>query len=139
MSNFEIIEQRISLVRKYLDSLEAYKGYTREQIESDTMIRASLERILYLAVQASIDLAEEVIAFKKLRKPASYSEAFDIIAGANFISRDLTERMIKMTGFRNVIAHDYVELDYDKVYDVLHNRLSDIAEFLGIAENLPLT
>jgi uncharacterized protein YutE (UPF0331/DUF86 family) len=35
-----------------------------------------------------------------------------------------------MTGFRNIVAHDYKTLDYDIVYDVLQNRLRSIDTFL---------
>ena len=40
--------------------------------------------------------------------------------------------MGRMAGFRNIIAHDYVDIDYDKVYDILQNRLIDIEEFLEV-------
>jgi uncharacterized protein YutE (UPF0331/DUF86 family) len=36
--------------------------------------------------------------------------------------------MVGMVGFRNVVAYDYEKIDYDIVYDVLQNRLSDKVE-----------
>jgi len=42
----------------------------------------------------------------------------------------LAEKMIKMVGFRNILAHDYAEINYDIVYDVLQNKLPDIEEFI---------
>ena len=35
-----------------------------------------------------------------------------------------------MAGFRNILAHAYEDVDGDIVYDVLQNRLKDLAEFL---------
>jgi len=35
-----------------------------------------------------------------------------------------------MAGFRNILAHAYEDVDGDIVYDVLQNRLTDLAEFL---------
>jgi len=40
--------------------------------------------------------------------------------------------MVKMVGFRDIISHDYGEIDYDIVYDILHHRLKDIEEFIEI-------
>ncbi len=59
------------------------------------------------------------------------SEAFHILNEEDIISNQLTEKMVKMVGFRNVMAHDYEKINYDIVYDVLHKRLKDIEEFIG--------
>ncbi|HAS84751.1 MAG TPA: hypothetical protein DCS23_01600 [Candidatus Yonathbacteria bacterium] len=71
MSNKDTIENKISLVRKYLARLEVYKKYSPEEIENDQFISGSLERYLYLVVQATIDTAEAMIAYRKLRKPVT--------------------------------------------------------------------
>ncbi len=46
------------------------------------------------------------------------------------INKDLTEKMVKMTGLRNIIAHDYEKINYEIIADVLKNRLKDIEQFL---------
>lgn len=130
MTNFSVIENKISYLKKYIQILKGYKQYTREQIEKDTNIRGMNERYLYLASQSTIDLAEAVLSFKDLRKPTTLSETFYILQEAEIIDNDLAEKMIKMVGFRNVLAHDYVEINYDIVYDVLQNKLPEIEEFI---------
>ena len=42
--------------------------------------------------------------------------------------------MVKLVGFRNVLAHEYEELNYEILYDVLKIRLQDIKEFLKVSE-----
>lgn len=36
-----------------------------------------------------------------------------------------------MAGFRNIIAHDYEDIDFSLIYDVLKYNLVDIEEFVG--------
>ena len=44
-----------------------------------------------------------------------------------------------MTGFRNIVAHDYEKINYDIVFDVLNNRLGDIKDFISaVKKNLNL-
>lgn len=136
MSNLTVIENKISEAKKYLKILERYMKYSKEEIVNDIDIKGALERYLYLAAQSVIDLADAIIAYKKFRKPTTLSESFHILNEENIISNELTEKMIKMTGFRNVIAHDYGKLNYDIVYNVLHNGLRDIEEFLEIASKI---
>lgn len=136
MSNLTVIENKISEARKYLKILERYMKYSKEEIVNDIDIKGALERYLYLAAQSVIDLADAIIAFKKFRKPTTLSESFYILNEENIISGELTEKMVKMTGFRNTIAHDYGKLNYDIVYNTLHNNLKDIEEFLEIASQI---
>lgn len=93
-----------------------------------------MERYLYLVTHSAIDLAQSVIAYKKLRKPTTMAESFRILYEAGLISQELTESLVQMTGFRNVIAHAYEELDYDIVVDVLHNGKKDVIAFLEAIE-----
>ncbi|MCD6085465.1 DUF86 domain-containing protein [bacterium] len=89
-----------------------------------------VERYLYLDCQSAIDLAEAVIAFKDFRKPTTLSENFYILNEEKIISGVLTEKMIKMTEFRNIVAYDYTKINYEILYDVFQNRLKDFEEFL---------
>lgn len=134
MSGIKVIENKISSAKKYLKILKRYHSYKKEEIEENIDIRGAVERYLYLAVQATIDLAEAVIAYKCFRKPTTMSEAFDILNEENFISPRLTAELVKMVGFRNIITHDYDKIDYDILYNVLKKGRKDIESLLKSIE-----
>jgi len=131
MTNNFIIESKISSIQKYLQILKEFQKFSQKQIEEDLYLKGSSERYLYLLTQSVLDLAEAVISFKNLRRPQTYSEFFDILQEEKFILPDLTEKLVKMAKFRNVIAHDYENLDFGIIYDVLQNHLQDVEEFLS--------
>lgn len=130
MTNIAVIENKISAVRKYLKILERYEKYSVAQLSGNTDLKGAAERYLYLATQATIDLADAIIAYKKLRKPTTFSESFHILNEEKILSDDLTEKLVKMAGLRNIIAHDYEKINYEIIVDVLQNRLGDIEKFL---------
>lgn len=131
MTNISVIESKTSSILKYLNILKGFQSYSQKELEEDLTLRGAVERYLYLLSQAAIDLAESLIAFKDFRRPTTYSESFDILQEENIISHDLTEKLINMAKFRNIIAHDYENLDFGIIYDILQNHLEDINEFLG--------
>ena len=88
MTSYNVIENKVSSTRKYLSILERYEKYSKEEIENNLDIRGAIERYLYLAVQSTIDLAESMIAFKKLRKPTTMAESFHILHEAGIIPLD---------------------------------------------------
>ncbi len=130
MTDLNIIENKISSAKKYLKILERYKKYSKQEIEENLDVKGALERYLYLAIQAAIDLAEAVVAYKNFRKPTTMSETFSILNEEKIIPDDLLKNLTGMVGFRNIVAHDYEKMNYDIVYDILQNRLKNIEEFL---------
>lgn len=128
------IDNKISAIKKYRSILKRYNEKSRDEIENDVDTRGAVERYLYLTIQATIDLAEAIIADRSLRKPSTMSEAFHVLTEENIIPIKLEEKMIQMTGFRNVIAHNYDTINYDIVYNVLHQGVKDIEEFIDIIE-----
>lgn len=136
MSNMAVIENKISSIKKYLKILDGYKKYSREDIENDLNIKGAVERYLYLAAQATIDLAEAVIAYKKFRKPSTMAESFYILQEGGIIPPELTAKMVGMTGFRNAIAHDYEKINYDLVYKIIQQDIKDIENFINIVSKI---
>lgn len=135
MTNTSVLESKISSIQKYLKILAGYQNYSQQQLEDDLHLKGSVERYLYLLTQSVLDLAEAIISFKDFRRPQTYSEFFDILQEEKLISKDLTEKLVKMAKFRNIISHDYENLDFGIIYDVLQNRLQDVEEFLKQIKN----
>lgn len=80
-------------------------------------------------------MAESLIALRNFRRPTTYGEVFNILQEENLISADLTEKLVKMAKFRNIISHDYENLDFGIIFDVLQNRLQDVEEFLLVIKD----
>lgn len=110
--------------------LSGYKSISADKIEADATLKGAVERYLYLVVQSTIDLAEAVISFNDFRKPLTYRESFDILCEEKVITPALNKKMLAMTGFRNIIAHDYETVDFGITYDVLIEGVKDIEDFV---------
>jgi len=131
MTNIDILKRKISQIQKYFAILKPLRKYPKEKIQNDEIIYGAIERYLYLLCQATIDFAEAVISFKNLRKPGTYSEIFEILSeGEGLINRDISRKMQEMTGFRNILAHEYGKVDFKEVYKVLTDEIDDINIFL---------
>jgi uncharacterized protein YutE (UPF0331/DUF86 family) len=134
MTNLSVAENKISSLKKYLSILESYRNRSVEEIERDTTLRGAIERYLYLVCKTAIDLTEVIISVSKFRKPTTISESFVILEEEGVIGVDLKARMAGLVALLNVLAHEYEEINYDVLYDVLRNRLQDITEFVETAE-----
>lgn len=130
MTSLHVIENKSASVQKYLSILDGYRGRSVADIEGDPTLRGAVERYLYLAAQATIDLAEAVIAYRGFRKPVAYRENFEVLVEEGVIPRDLGARLVRMVAFRNVLSHAYDRIDYSVVVETLNHSLTDLAEFV---------
>lgn len=84
---------------------------------------------LQRAVQAMLDLAAHVVAHEGLGVPDDLAAIFDLLHRAGLLDEELTDRMRRMTGFRNVAIHEYRKLDPSIVDSIVRNRLGDLRAF----------
>jgi uncharacterized protein YutE (UPF0331/DUF86 family) len=119
----ESIERCIKQVRVYY-GLPGNTPFEKDHLKQDA-IAANLQR----ACEQCIDLANHTIKVRKLGLPKESKESFRLLAEAGLISNDLSTRLEGMVGFRNVLVHEYRELDIRLMVDVIENHLDDLLLF----------
>lgn len=134
MTSISVLENKISEIKKNLNILKRYQAIDRKKIMAEIDLKGAMERYLSLAVQATIDLGDAYISYRKFRKPTNMREIFEILKENEIINSELNEKLGNMTGFRNALIHGYDNLDYDEVFNVLYNELKDIEKFIKIIE-----
>lgn len=110
---------------------EDYKGYEND-IEKNYTRRDAIILNLQRACESSIDAAMHIVRVKKLGVPQESREAFDILEKNGFISQDLSEKLKKMVGFRNIAIHDYQKMNLDILKSILSNNLVDFKAFVKV-------
>ncbi|MBI3959073.1 MAG: DUF86 domain-containing protein [Chloroflexi bacterium] len=81
------------------------------------------------ACEQAIDLANHTIRMGKMGIPQSSSESFELLARQKIISPEMTEKLIRMTGFRNTAVHQYQLLNLAVVEAVIVSGLDDLLAF----------
>ena len=122
----EIIRKRLNKLDEYLSILDKLSQVSREAFNSQPQLYGSVERFLHLAIETVLDMGNHLIADENLGVVNHYGDIPAILADEEIINADLAHRWIKMIGFRNILVHDYLDIDRDVVYDVLQNQLTDI-------------
>ncbi|RPI69377.1 MAG: DUF86 domain-containing protein [Geobacteraceae bacterium] len=81
-----------------------------------------------LAIEVLLDMENHVIADDGLGIVDWYSDVSRIFLEKGLISSELSQKWIRMIGFRNTLVHGYMDVDRTIVYEVLQNGLGDIEE-----------
>jgi len=85
---------------------------------------------LLVAIQAAIQICFHVCARQLQRVPEEYAECFAILGEAGIIPQELSRNLQKMARFRNMLVHLYWTVDYERLYDIIHENLDDLRRFV---------
>ena len=130
MVNSDLIIAKAAAVKKHLSRIKSKADVDIETFLADIDIQESVLFNLQMAIQNCIDIAAHIISDENLGVAASNNEMFYILQENAFISPDLTEKMVKAIGFRNLIAHEYAKLDLKQVLNTAKKDINDLSDFL---------
>ena len=90
-----------------------------------------------LHAQSFVDLAFLVIKEMGLKSPENDYESFEILSGQKVISSELASNLQQAKGMRNILAHEYGEVDNEIVFNSINEELiRDGNEFIKSIQNL---
>ncbi|CAG1011127.1 hypothetical protein ANAEL_04095 [Anaerolineales bacterium] len=132
MVDRRIVAEKVDSAERSLKRVNSHRGESLEQFLSNNDAQDIVLFHLMQAIQGCIDLAAHVVSDEEMGLAASTRDFFYLLSDNGVISRDLSERMIKAVGFRNLVAHEYAKLDLEKVYAITADGVKDVEEFLRV-------
>ena len=132
-----VVQARIAKIREYVALLRKIRGMTGEAgFVSDPLVYGNAERYLQLAIQAVLDISNHIVADMNLSLPADNRELFDLLAKHKALPAPLSKRLTAMAGFRNILVHEYLEIDRHRVYRALKDHVGDFDKFIKAVSRL---
>ena len=131
------IKDKIQDIKIYLEQLSKIKPNTFEEYEKDFKTKAACERYFEKIAEAVLDLALLIIKEKNLQTPEEENEAFEILEKENIMNSNLTKKLKGMRGMRNIIAHQYSDVNDELIYTAISKEIEDdVKAFLEIIKKL---
>jgi len=124
-----VIATRLRKLNDYLRSLRQMQAVSMDEYLDDDNIQTIVERKLQLAIQVCMDIGSYLIGQLGLTAPDEPENVFVVLGREGIINRDLARRMVGMVRFRNILVHDYLEIDSHIVYHNLAGELDDFDQF----------
>jgi uncharacterized protein YutE (UPF0331/DUF86 family) len=121
--------ERLADLREHLGHLRDLAPRVRDSgaLRADLSLRNDVLFSLLVVCQAVIDVAGELAGRRGVRFQ-DYTEAIGALRQVDGIPAALVERLEPLPGFRNVLVHAYVALDYERVLRALA-ELDAVEEF----------
>ncbi|MEE9495865.1 MAG: DUF86 domain-containing protein [Desulfobacterales bacterium] len=136
----DLIIAKAGSVRSHLNRVFEKRNIDLDSFLKDIDTQESILFNVQMAVQNCIDIAAHIISEKGLGVPGSTTEMFYVLGKNGYLDKDLTQKMVKAVGFRNLIVHEYGKIELEQVYEIAQNDINDLNEYLkAIIKKLDLT
>jgi uncharacterized protein YutE (UPF0331/DUF86 family) len=112
-----------------MDDLEQCLRELDEYLGSG-MRRRACERTFQLAYENLPDICHMIISGEGLGIPIDSKDAIQKLSRYDVISESLASRLEELTGFRNLLVHQYGRVDDSIAYRCLYGESRDFYEFL---------
>jgi uncharacterized protein YutE (UPF0331/DUF86 family) len=121
------VESRLARLDQLLVELEAIRVDGRPAYNAAFGRRLATQHAIQLAIQCCIDIAGALASDLGGTRPETYAGYFDALRGDG-LDPALADRLILAVGLRNILVHDYLNLDEDILWGSL-DHLDDLREF----------
>lgn len=132
----DLLSRRVLALNDALGHLDRDDARSKAALAADPMLRAAVERWLQIAIEACIDMAFHVIAARGWTPPDGSRSAFNSLAGHGLLDAELAGRLGAAAGLRNVLVHNYTEIDLARIAAAIANDLDDLRRFAAAMATL---
>ncbi len=124
----EVFQRKIQKLLRYHTDLSKHKDVSFEVFMDH---HYEIERLLQLLNEVASDIISHELA-KKEMVGSSYRETFANAVKTNILSKDLGEELILASGMRNILTHDYDEINYTLVHQAIPSALKLYSRLLKL-------
>lgn len=125
----EAVEIRLQRLEEVISELLRLKETGREALRGSLSSLWAVERGLQLGSEIVFDIGNHILSAEYGVGADSYKDIVRQLCRRGVLGEDLRRRLEGLAGFRNILVHDYVRLDPEKVLEVLFRAPEDFSLF----------
>ena len=103
--------------------------FTIEDIKENKLDEWSLRYGIFESIQIIIDISCHISGKYNLGVAKTYTAYMQNLVNQNYIDKNLAKKLILAIGLRNLLIHEYVEIDVEKLYGFL-KFTDDFSQFI---------
>lgn len=130
MADEATIATKLQQIEQYYGELRTkQRSLSKDAFLERTTEQRAIERMFENVIQASADLAQHIATREFDHRGDSSKDAIRILADEDVIAVETMETLVDAVGFRNVLAHQYGDIEYSTVYEILQTELDVYDEY----------
>lgn len=130
MIDKDLVRRKLVRLNTYLERLDPVAKKTFREYQSEDVLRFSTERLIQLIVECATDINNHAVVEAQNRPPEDYRSSFLKAAEVGLITQELARKIQGSAGMRNILVHEYMDIDHKMVFAAVPKTLKYYREYL---------
>lgn len=132
----EKIKQRFSEINEAVNNAKELAKLNDNDFWAKKENIAAIKYYLLQAIEATGGVCVHIAAKKFNKGISAFGECFEIMEKEGVFGKELTDKLRKMTKFRNKLIHRYWEIEDKNILEYARKDISDFEEFIKNIDKL---
>ena len=124
-----LIRRRLADLQRNLQTLQQWKSVPYENWVASTEKVWAVEHGLQTSSQIVLAIGNHLLADLGENNVEDYSSVIVRLGTTGILPIEFADKIRPMAGFRNLLVHEYAEVDLKEVHRTLRDRLGDFENF----------
>ena len=135
MVNKETVERKLNKLKQYLGELKEFQDLSWEKYCEDFQYRRVVERLIQLIVDVAVDINSHAVVDEGNAPPRDSFDSFMQAANLGMFPLEFAKKIAPSTGQRNIIVHEYEQIDDGLIYNSIPESVEMYGEYLRCVLN----
>ena len=126
----ESIKSKLTTIEESLNFIKENLPDNAEEFKGSKMIRNALYKEVEYIIQLTIDICSIINSDLRLGTPENEEDIVNIVEKNKVVSKHMAINLKSMKGFRNLLVHQYGEINDETAFENIHEGLKDFEMFI---------
>ncbi len=126
----QLFVRKATFIDEDLQKLAPFAKLSQDQYIENMEAQQQVERLLERIVDRLIDLNYHIVKEISQQIPRDYHDSFIRLGKEQIVPQELAKKMAQSAGMRNILAHEYDEVDPKQIYLAISPVLTDVPQYL---------
>jgi len=120
---------KLQMLDEYLGYLKELQKVNKKDFLADYHFFGLSEHYLHLSIEVLLDVAKLIIIAHQFPRPEEQKDALRVLYEKKVLNKKLYDQLAGISGFRNVLIHEYEHINKAIVYDYLQNNIVQFVDY----------
>ena len=129
MTDSAVVLRKLTSLKEHVSRIRRRRAIDLSAFRVDTDRQDAMSMSLLVAIQDALDIALHMASDEGWGVPASYADAFALLASHGVIDAALSASLANMATLRNRLAHGYASVDMERIWTELPTGIDALEAF----------